>query len=115
MKRSERRLTPADGPEQLRRIASSFAQIASCVSQRASTAKLTAVLEETQQLCERGTAGPSSDEVKTLLPNLQTALETWQEVWPRLGQQGEFRQAVVREATLWSRRLEALSRQDQAP
>ena len=100
-----------DPPERrLRRIAVNVAQIASCVTQRTSAAKLMAVLKETQTFCEWAVAGKSTAEVTSLLPQLKTALSTWQQVWPRLGAQGEFRQAVAREAGLWSRRLEALAK-----
>lgn len=36
---------------------------------------------------------------------LRTVLETWQQVWPRLGRQPEFRGAVVREARRWAEQL----------
>lgn len=98
--------------EQLHRIASHFAQIASCVNQRTSEATLQRVLKETQGLCAAAAQQRSVGlhEATSWLSNVTMALKTWQEVWPRLGGQSEFRQAVAREATLWSRRLEALAK-----
>jgi hypothetical protein len=46
-----------------------------------------------------------SQERRALLAHVQTAAQTWREVWPRLGGQREFRHAVAREARLWSKRL----------
>ena len=40
---------------------------------------------------------------------LVTVLEAWQQVWPRLGAQREFRLAVAREARLWAKRAAAAS------
>ena len=69
---------------------------------------LTAMLEETRSLCEWAVS-ESSGELQSLLTNLQQPLTTWQQVWPRLGAQEEFRLAVAREADLWSRRLDAMA------
>ena len=97
------------GREPLAQLASGFAQIATCVTQRASTATLTAAMAQAQALC--GTlAGGDSAEVNALLANLHKALETWRNVWPQLGEQKDFRRAVAREAGLWSRRLASLAK-----
>ena len=107
--RGQKHPVPSGGSQQqLSRIASNFAEIASCVTKGAPAAKVTDVLEQTRALCERAVVGDDAADITSLLPNLRTALETWQQVWPRLGKQKEFRQAVAREADLWSRRLEAL-------
>ncbi len=90
--------------EQLAVIAANLAQLASLITARRPEAALLLNLREAQVLCE-GAASVQSGEPKTLLLNLQTVLGTWQQVWPRLGGQYEFRLAVVREAELWSRRL----------
>ena len=100
-----------DSPtQQLSRIAAGFARIVSCLTQPASPDEVTAVLAETQTLCERAADVPHEAEVRNLLPNLKTAVMTWRQVWPRLGEQREFRQAVLREAGLWARRLDAMAR-----
>ena len=95
----------------LSRIASGFAEIAAGVTRRVPDAQVTDAIETTRARCEWAATEPASVEAASLLPNLKTALETWQRVWPRLGRQREFRQAVAREAGLWSRHLEALTRQ----
>ena len=60
--------------------------------------------ERTGRLCAQ-LAVQEQAEVKQLLTNVQQALQTWQEVWPRLGTSGEFRAAVAREARQWSKRF----------
>ena len=94
-------------PQRLAQIAEGFTSIASCVEHRKPDAALMKALEETRTLCA-WVAPESSGTIRTLLTNVQTALSTWQQVWPRMGSQREFRQAVAREANLWSRRLQAL-------
>ena len=94
-------------PEQrLERLAANFARIASCVDANTSDAELSAILEETEILCEGSAIGHSAQ--TQLLRNLKTALGTWRQVWPRLGSQREFRLAVAREAALWSKRMRAM-------
>jgi hypothetical protein len=97
--------------QQVACIAAKFAAIATAVIQRRPDPELQDTLEQTQAFCGWAAAGAPSGELKALLPNLKTALETWRQVWPRLGAQREFRQAVAREADLWSRRLQALAKQ----
>ena len=93
----------------LDRIADRFAQIAIVINERKPEAALSAMLEETHTLCQ-GAAAEGSGDIASLLSNLTKALETWRQVWPRLGAQQEFRLAVAREATLWSKRLHALTK-----
>ncbi len=59
-----------------------------------------------QALQQAGASRPangrqSADE----LHRLGTGLETWRQVWPRMGGQRDFRMAVAREARLWAKRL----------
>ena len=50
-----------------------------------------------------GTAGPVK--TKGILEDLQTRVATWRLVWPRLGKDPQFRNAVAREAHAWSQKL----------
>jgi len=79
--------------------------IAVAVEERQPEAAVLKLLRETTMLCERLTAEATVPQLKTSLAQVQTAADTWQKVWPRLGSQREFRQAVAREARLWSQRL----------
>ena len=97
-----------EAPQPLSRIAANFAAMASGIHARQPDAALGALFEETQRWCEQA-ASERSAEQAVLLANLTTALTAWQQVWPRLGAQPEFRQAVAREADLWSKRLQALA------
>ena len=76
-------------------------------SRRAETA-LADAFAKTRDACRA--AAIRSSEAQPLLRNLTTALEAWRTVWPRLGQQREFRQAVVREARMWQHRFQELAR-----
>jgi len=93
------------------RVAESFAHLAAGLAGREPDADLLERFQRTESLCKRAVAENAPAELNSLLPKLQAALQTWQEVWPRLGTQREFRQAVAREADLWSRRLTALAKQ----
>lgn len=88
-------------------IAAHFARAASAITEQQPDEALMMIFKETRTLCEQAVA-ESSTEMRSLLANLQQPLETWQQVWSRLGEQQEFRQAVAREAELWSKRLSAM-------
>ena len=66
--------------------------------------------EETRALCEQAAGRAGSGALNALLANVSTALRTWQDVWPRLGTQRDFRVAVAREARLWAKRLSERTR-----
>lgn len=95
----------------LERIAEEFGRIAAAIEARQPDTVVADALNTTHALCAAAASGARSAEARELLTNVQTALETWRTVWPRLGAQREFRQAVAREADLWSRRLQALAQQ----
>ena len=84
----------------------SFAAAAAAVEAHRADAMILDALREAASACRRVVsdrpAGANPDE----LLNVQAALSTWQEVWPRLGGQREFRQAVAREARWWMKRFE---------
>jgi len=65
---------------------------------------------QAEGLCEPANADGATEELASLLPKLRTTFQAWREVWPRMGSRREFRQAVAREAGLWSRRLTALAK-----
>ena len=89
-------------------LADDFARMASSIKEGQPDAIMATLLEDVRSLCE--SAAPASSEVfQSLLTNLRTVVTTWRDVWPRLGDQPEFRSAVAREAELWSRRLRAMA------
>ena len=91
------------------RLETQFQRIADAVEQRQSDRVVTEALKAAHALCAEAAAQAQGAAARTLFTNVQTALETWQTVWPRLGRQREFRQAVTREAGLWSRKLGELA------
>ena len=102
-----------EGPAHaLAQLAERFGAIATCVDGRRGDAAVSTAIEEAAACCQAATEG-RGDEVRALLTNLTTALQTWREVWPRMGKQSEFRLAVAREAGLWSKRLQEHARQTQ--
>jgi len=94
--------------QQLAAIAAQFAEIAAAIERGRSDKGVAEAFTQIQNAC--GTAGKRSSGSQTLLANMTTAVETWRTVWPRLGHQREFRQAVVREANMWARRFEELAK-----
>ena len=94
--------------EQVAQIAGHFGQVASSIRTNEPAEAVTRLCGEAQQRCEWAVA-QSRGELQRLLLNVQTALRTWREVWPRLGHQQEFRAAVSREAERWSKRLQVLA------
>ena len=103
---------PEGSAHALVRVAERFADIASCVNEQRGDAAVKTAIEEAAACCQAATEG-RGDEVRALLTNLTTALQTWREVWPRIGKQPGFRLAVAREAGLWSKRLQEHARQTQ--
>jgi|GEM_PF-4107249 len=61
-------------------------------------------LQATPTLC-RALAPQQPQDRQALLEDLAHRLEVWASVWPRLGQDPGFRQAVAREARLWATKL----------
>jgi hypothetical protein len=95
---------PADiAPRQ--RLAQGFLDIAGDIEAGRPDAALCQRLQRARTLCGQAAAGERDASRRELLGHLQTALSTWQQVWPRLGGQQPFRLAVAREARLWAKRL----------
>ena len=88
-------------------VAARFTSLAASVEESRADATLMERMRITQAWCERAAAAERSASRRQLLTNVQQPLATWQQVWPRLGAQGEFRVAVAREARLWSKRFSA--------
>ncbi len=79
-------------------LAQSLLQVAEAIEQGRPEA---AILEALRQArTARGANGRTPD-----AQHLDTVLKTWQEVWPRMGGQRDFRMAVIREARSWAKRL----------
>lgn len=85
--------------------ADAFDRVADAVQGARPDAELFARLEEARRACEEAAARAESSERRQMLINVQSALRTWREVWPRLGAQQPFRLAVIREARLWAKRI----------
>jgi hypothetical protein len=89
----------------LARVGGEFAAIASAVESRAERPDVPALFSSVEGLCREAAQREPSGERRQWLVNVQSVLQTWQQVWPRLGGQREFRLAVAREARLWSKRF----------
>ena len=90
----------------LSELAASLTALAASIQERRPAPVLMELLATTQRVCTRAADEERSTELKQLLSgNVGTALQTWRDVWPRLGSQAEFRTAVAREARLWATRL----------
>ena len=93
------------------RLADAFGRLADSIEGRQPADAVVEIVCATQTLCATASRASSAD-LGVLLTNVQTALETWATVWPRLGSQPEFRQAVTREARLWEKKLRTLAVHD---
>lgn len=87
------------------RLAQGCLDVAGDIEAGRSEAALCQHLQRAHTLCGAAAAGERDAARRELLAHLQTALSTWQQVWPRLGGQQPFRLAVAREARLWAKRL----------
>ena len=89
------------------RGAERFEALAAQIEARRPQAELLAAFADVCAWCEASGGREPSPETGRLLAHLKTAAQTWQQVWPRLGSQDEFRLTVCREARLWAKRLRA--------
>ena len=85
--------------------AGAFARLAQAVELRQPDEAVRARIEAARQACDAAAAQAAAGERRDLLINVQAALRTWQEVWPRLGAQALFCAAVAREARAWAKRF----------
>ena len=85
--------------------AGAFALLAQAVELRQPEEAVRARMEAARQACDAAAAQAVAGERQDLLIHVQSALRTWQEVWPRLGAQAPFRAAVAREARAWAKRF----------
>jgi len=92
-------------PTGLADVAEQFMAIAESIEAHQPAGTLLKLFQEAQLICRSAASHERLAEPQRLLTNVQTALATWQDVWPRLGSRLEFRLAVVREARLWSKRF----------
>lgn len=90
-------------------IAKSLEAVATGIGERRGESALLERLRQTQQWCEQVAAHQRGGGPQELVTRLGTVLQAWRDVWPRLGRQLEFRQAVAREARLWSQRVSELA------
>lgn len=99
------------GKTSLSLLIDSFTKLACAIEEQKDESSIQQLLAEMtqaiQQVLGRTLEAEQTPEIREWLPKLCTVVETWQGVWPRLGQQLEFRMAVVREARSWSRRFTA--------
>ena len=90
-------------------LAAQFGRITASIEARQPDRIVTDEMRTTQALCAAAAPGAPSAETSTLLTNVQTALETWRTVWPRMSGRAEFRRAVTRETALWAKKFQALA------
>jgi len=90
------------GAEDVAPLADRLETVAAGIESRQSDDAVIALLCLAQQACDRLAAHPAQGAAWSTLGQ---ALQTWQQVWARLGGQRDFRLAVAREARLWAKRL----------
>ena len=77
---------------------------------RSKSGEVEPLLKEMARFMERSLAGESSKSIQELLSDLQVRVATWRDVWPRLGKDPQFRNAVARESHAWSQKLLKLAK-----
>ena len=93
----------------LGRVETTFATLASLIEARKPADLIQRALADLDAVCAQASAQEQGGASQELLRNVSTAAQTWGQVWPRLGQQQEFRLAVAREARMWAKRFHELA------
>ena len=92
------------------RLSSDFSKLETlCVSK---SGEVEPFLKEMARFIEGSLATESSKPVQEILSDLQVRVATWREVWPRLGKDPQFRNAVARESHAWVNKLLKLAGSD---
>ena len=86
-------------------ISEAFLQVAAQIEQRDTQHAVEKLLKQLRLDCQKLSEAAKSKETQASAAQVQQALETWLQVWPRLSSQPDFRHAVAREARLWANRL----------
>ena len=89
----------------MERLVAQLEALGSAVEAQQSHERIDALLHQTEAVCRNAEGLETREEPRRLLAQLRPALQTWRDVWPRLGAQREFRLAIAREAHGWSKRL----------
>lgn len=84
-------------------VSDQLQRVAHAVEQRQDAATV-AALATARQLCVEQAASQAKA-TRALLDDMAQRLQVWHDVWPRLGKDAGFRQAVAREARLWATKL----------
>ena len=90
-------------------LASHFSRLERMCTHPKEANHLEALFRELKYFTERMADGASL-ELQELLGDIQIRVAMWEHVWPRLGGEGAFRNAVAREAHAWSNKLLKLSK-----
>lgn len=99
------------GRQPLSRLATQLQRIADSIERHQPDATVLADMAQAETSCGEAAGRQGAVEEDDTLAQLKMVLQTWQSVWARLGHQRDFRQAVVREALRWSKRLQAVTGQ----
>ncbi len=86
-------------------VSEAFLQVAAQIEQRDKQQAVEKLLKQLHLDCQKLSEATQSKEIQSSTAQVQQALETWLQVWPRLSSQDDFRLAVAREARLWSGRF----------
>lgn len=96
------------GDGSLARVSALFETLAAVIEARKSDETVHSALAALKAVCAQTVAQELPRASKDLVSNISTAIQTWEQVWPRLGGQPEFRLAVAREARMWAKRFQEL-------
>lgn len=88
----------------MKAVADAFAAVADGVESNEPLEELRPRFHKARAACREASASAVTD-LRHMLNNVQQALVAWEDVWPRLGSQAPFRQAVIREARAWAKQF----------
>lgn len=97
-------------PAAVPRISDQFLRIAQAAEAKPGAEILMLLTTARQRCLEQAAHQPTA--TRALLEDLAHRLQVWSEVWPRLGKDAGFRQAVAREARLWSQKISSQTAQN---
>ena len=96
--------------KQIGNLASDFSRLEEACGSQKTPANCNDLLQEIEYCIGWSMGAEGSIKTKEILADLQMRVATWRLVWPRLGKQPEFRNAVAREAHAWAQKLLKLAK-----
>ena len=86
-------------------LSSDFSRLEQACNHPKDSGNFNGLFLKMEHLMESSLDAKSPRAVKEMFEDLRLRVTTWREVWPRLGKDPQFRNAVARESHAWSQKL----------